>query len=616
MQAVGTTGLVLDLWLGFDGLGRLTDMHGSAAGQSLGARSFDYDGLGRLVRAIGPWEADLHGDEAVTWSYRYDALGNLVAQESSGDYERSFAYADPAHPRFLTGFQTHGAELQTIASNAAGEPAAIDGQPLVWNAGSRLHQPAGSAERLYYDALGRRTRRTLEDGTSIIRVGDDFEYDTASGRARKWFVVNGERIASRDTSYSPSSSKVWNGVSQLRRAWETGRTGFVAALLVLALTGLAAQVTCAGPPAWLVAPGVALLAALLVLPAVPAQGARGGKKARGEPLLVYATDHLGSVRVILDADGEVLGTRDYLPFGGDLQRAGAPGVTHGFAGQPRDATTGLQQHGARLYHSHWARFLSPDEGLESFDPVGVHPYAYARQQPTSRIDPEGGSSVGFALAASNIGGVGFAAGGYALSVLGDRLGPGHPAGPLVKGFGVGLVLAATTLTIGLAFAVALAAGSTALLVVAALLSIAAVTALLHQVLIDLQTFRSQRSLSIRVETAALRLSTPAIAFSPPRSPAGARVVSARYDGASFVVRYANGSTRSVDVAGDASAGTRDPRSDLWGEAPGTQGPATKQQSSTEAIADATRVGPGYGNVSQQIARVEWIAAGGGNWVGF
>src|SRR5690606_29308835 len=59
------------------------------------------------------------------------------------------------------------------------------------------------------------------------------------------------------------------------------------------------------------------------------------------------TDHLGSVRVITDANGQVVQRFDYKPFGEDL--GGSSTVTGTkYTGKPQDGT-GLYYYGARFY---------------------------------------------------------------------------------------------------------------------------------------------------------------------------------------------------------------------------------------------------------------------------
>lgn len=95
------------------------------------------------------------------------------------------------------------------------------------------------------------------------------------------------------------------------------------------------------------------------------------------------TDHVGSVRVVTDSAGEVIGRRDPLPSGDalrdttDPQAEGAAsaestgGTAAGlwnwqnsvrtmFAGTERDVVTGLEHTPHRKYESGWGRWTSPD----------------------------------------------------------------------------------------------------------------------------------------------------------------------------------------------------------------------------------------------------------------
>src|SRR5436190_20224575 len=72
----------------------------------------------------------------------------------------------------------------------------------------------------------------------------------------------------------------------------------------------------------------------------------------------YHTDAIGSVRMITDANGQVLERHDYLPFG----QEGTPPSSERrlFVGKERDQETGLDYSGARYYSAQSGRFTSPD----------------------------------------------------------------------------------------------------------------------------------------------------------------------------------------------------------------------------------------------------------------
>ena len=55
----------LDLFVNFDGLGRLTWQTGTLGGESVN-RTYGYDGLSRLTSAVGPWEKNTGAPGPVT----------------------------------------------------------------------------------------------------------------------------------------------------------------------------------------------------------------------------------------------------------------------------------------------------------------------------------------------------------------------------------------------------------------------------------------------------------------------------------------------------------------------------------------------------------------------
>jgi RHS repeat-associated protein len=142
-------------------------------------------------------------------------------------------------------------------------------------------------------------------------------------------------------------------------------------------------------------------------------------------------DHLGSTRVVTDAQGVVKERHDFLPFGeeiladvnGRTTAQGYPSASSTlnvdmlFTGQIRDAetanaalTTGLDYFGARYYSGAQGRFTTPDEftgGIvdpftgqqvgqpgplpyaDITDPQTLNKYAYVRNNPLRYVDPDG-----------------------------------------------------------------------------------------------------------------------------------------------------------------------------------------------------------------------------------
>lgn len=396
----------LDLIVSFDGLGRLTSQSGSLGGESV-SRSYSYDGLSRLRTAVGPWEQGRGESEAVTWTYAYDALGNLRSQTSSrpssahGDH-RAWHYYHERKPRFLSQFAPEGELWETISANAGGEPAMIgfgNGHwtgTLAWNALGKLHRYADSTR--HYDVFGE-ARLTVTgppgSAASIVSVGDDFEYDIGAQRSNKSFSIDGVRFATLATSYAAESAGTPPAVRfVLRHAKRlVPPVGF--ALFASSLVGLASIALRRRAPRGLEATGVGVLSLALVAGPHAALAAtltagpgRYGRHA--EPILAYLSDHLGSIRAVVNQDGVVVETRDYAPFGESIAHTGAFSLQDRFTGQRQDEQAeGLYDYGARLYNPEWGRFISPDDVVQSVDSQGLNPYSYVLNRPTSATDPTG-----------------------------------------------------------------------------------------------------------------------------------------------------------------------------------------------------------------------------------
>jgi RHS repeat-associated protein len=115
-------------------------------------------------------------------------------------------------------------------------------------------------------------------------------------------------------------------------------------------------------------------------------------------------DHLGSTRLILDAQGNCAERIDYAPFGAQLTRSGQPCYTSStsglplFTGQIRDGEstagtdTGLDYFNARYFWATLGRFTSPDAPFADQyqpDPQSWNLYSYTRNNPLRFIDNDG-----------------------------------------------------------------------------------------------------------------------------------------------------------------------------------------------------------------------------------
>jgi RHS repeat-associated protein len=112
------------------------------------------------------------------------------------------------------------------------------------------------------------------------------------------------------------------------------------------------------------------------------------------------TDHLGSPRILTDANGQVISRRDFHPFGEEIitaQRTQGLGYTADtirkkFTSYERDIELDLDFAQARYYNFNHGRFTSSDPLLSSGrveDPQTWNRYAYVLNNPLYYIDPDG-----------------------------------------------------------------------------------------------------------------------------------------------------------------------------------------------------------------------------------
>ncbi|WP_020404499.1 RHS repeat-associated core domain-containing protein [Gracilimonas tropica] len=131
---------------------------------------------------------------------------------------------------------------------------------------------------------------------------------------------------------------------------------------------------------------------------------------RSQQRYFYVKDHLGSVRVTVDEEGEPLGYDDYYPFGlvmpGRSSNVSNPDDLYKYTGHERDNEIGLDLTYAG------ARYLDPVTGIWlSIDPKvddypGWSPYNYSLNNPVNLWDPDGKAPSSCCLTSQMFGGIG------------------------------------------------------------------------------------------------------------------------------------------------------------------------------------------------------------------
>ena len=99
------------------------------------------------------------------------------------------------------------------------------------------------------------------------------------------------------------------------------------------------------------------------------------------------------MRAVTDQAGAVVARHDYARRSAREIGSSSQGGHAAFTGKPRDVETGLDYFGARYYSNWTGRFTTVDPALDQsvalLDPQQWNRYAYARNNPTRYIDPDG-----------------------------------------------------------------------------------------------------------------------------------------------------------------------------------------------------------------------------------
>ncbi len=106
----------------------------------------------------------------------------------------------------------------------------------------------------------------------------------------------------------------------------------------------------------------------------------------------FHPNHVGSIKLITDKDGNRVGEYFYSPYG-EIQSGFSSGTDiskYKYTGQQEDASTGLYYYKARFYDPGVGRFLTADSVLPNFaDTQAFNRYMYVEGNPVNHNDPSG-----------------------------------------------------------------------------------------------------------------------------------------------------------------------------------------------------------------------------------
>src|SRR6266545_8988 len=271
-----------------------------------------------------------------TTGYNYDKVGNRKTKtEAAGGPSTVTTYTYDANDRLA----------QEVRSSGAVSVTTLYG----WDANGNLaSKTVGSGPTAYtgylYDAENRLVEVKQGASQATAQTIAAYGYDGAGNRVAK--TVNGQT-----TKFLVDANPILAQVLE-----ETASTG--EKTLYLRGAGLIGQITPAGVS------------------------------------YIYP-DHLGSTRLIADAQGDATATLAYDAFGQVAAQSGTAGTRFRFAGEYVDAETGFSYNRARYLDLATGRFISQDPLSRAIvRPITLNPYAYAHANPVNNIDPTGLFSLG------------------------------------------------------------------------------------------------------------------------------------------------------------------------------------------------------------------------------
>jgi RHS repeat-associated protein len=314
------------------------------ADATVDTQCFSYDDMTRLSQAwtatdnctATPQSGDsgtVGGSIAPYWqSWTYDTSGLRSSQtdhdvtgDTTKDTTTTYHYADPGD----------SGQPHTLTSTTATGPAATV------NTATYTYDLSGNTTTITGGALGDQTLTWNKQG----KLATD---QTSAGTTTYVYDADGNLLARRD----PATTTLYLGDTQLVRNTTTqtitGTRYYTLGGATIAARSSDGEVTCLIP------------------------------------------DRQGTDQLAIDTTpSQTVTRRQYLPFGQPRGTAGTVPGDKGYIGGTTDATTGLENLGAREYNPHTGRFLSADPILDTSDSNQLNGYDYADNNPTTNSDPSG-----------------------------------------------------------------------------------------------------------------------------------------------------------------------------------------------------------------------------------
>ena len=316
---------------------------GGAAGTQVSHR-YSYDGLNRLVAGEGVLKSsDSLEARKYSHSYGYTANGNMISRSASASGPEG-----TRHEEMTCSYSGGGHALTEISSATGGSVMRYDAS------GNMVYQSSAGdgTRRLEYDASSR-IRKVIDDSSGI--AAGEYHYDEQGFRIRKLITDT----AGKSPHMEVLSPSMYFALEQSVPDGLHDSPGTMCSVNHLYLNGIR----------------------------IAAVAANGDAR-------FYLTDHLDSVKLVVDDNGLPVSKTEYLPFGGSWFSEGAAKYRPKFNSQETDRESGLIFFNARHYDAGLCRFVTADSVVPYEDDTqSWNRYSYCRNNPVGFGDPSGNIDV-------------------------------------------------------------------------------------------------------------------------------------------------------------------------------------------------------------------------------
>jgi RHS repeat-associated protein len=272
-------------------------------------------------------------------AYTYDNLGRLVTSNQTSNSvsaQRRFVYDRWGNRTSVYDAVTGGNQIQSIALEQSG------GAPT--NRITSVTQ--GSTVNYSYDSAGNVTN----DGSHAFTFDAENRVVSVDGGSTATYGYDHQNRRVKKTVGSTTTHYVWEGAQVI--AEHNGSTGAMLNEYIFAGGRMIAR--------------------------------EGGSSGR----IFFLNDRLSARATITDGNGNIQGRQTHLPFGEELNSTGTTDK-HRFTSYERDSETGTDYAVNRMDSASLGRFLQVDKMAGDGSPQRLNRYAYTRNDPINRTDPQG-----------------------------------------------------------------------------------------------------------------------------------------------------------------------------------------------------------------------------------